>query len=501
MATTGFWPIHGNLKKLLEYADNPDKTVERKYLDDDLYDAIKYAERDDKTDEQKYVSGINCSAVNAYDEMLFVKKQFGERGKVTAYHGFQSFKTGELTPEQAHAIGIETARRMWGKDYQVLVTTHLNTDNLHNHFVVNSVSFHDGKKYRNSIAQHHELREISDAICKEHGLSILEDAPFCGGQSRKDYWKGQRDGKPTHREQLKKDIEYCLHYASKWEQFIQQLNTMGYSFDPVRESVRADGWQRSVRLDRLGYPSEYIDEQLAKNAADPYFSIRYQSNKPRISTSAVLIHVVREQENYRTTQLLFSRQPVEQGHPPNPNQSPIEQMMDNLIYEANHTRNSFTVLAYAVIAVFLALIDLASHYKRDVILSAELRHEIKNAQQYDSDRSFLKENRLHSLGDIDKDIAATEQQIATLCDQREKLRNKIRHETDPTILAENKKERAAITDRITPLRQRVKRLNRIRKDIPRLLNLMKTELQLEYAVKQQLKEQQHKKSRSYGQER
>ena len=209
MATTGFWPVRGNLKKVLDYADNPDKTTDRKYLDNDLYDALRYTENDDKTDECKYVSGVNCTAANAYHEMLLVKKKYGERGKVVAYHGYQSFKTDELTPEQCHTIGIETAKRMWGKDYQVLVTTHLNTDNLHNHFVVNSVSFRDGKKFRNSIEQHYDLREISDAICKEHGLSVLDNTAFSREQSKGAYWREQR-GQPTHRTQLKQDVEYLL---------------------------------------------------------------------------------------------------------------------------------------------------------------------------------------------------------------------------------------------------------------------------------------------------
>ena len=196
MATTGFWPVRGKLKKVLDYADNPDKTTEKKYLDDDLYAALRYTENDDKTDERKYASGINCSAAFAYREMVAVKQRFGERGKVIAYHGYQSFKTGEVTPEEAHQIGLETARRMWGEEFQVLVTTHLNTDNLHNHFVVNSVSFRDGHKFRNSIEQHRELREISDAVCKEHRLSVLTNAPFYGGQSKGLTGRSKRDSPP-----------------------------------------------------------------------------------------------------------------------------------------------------------------------------------------------------------------------------------------------------------------------------------------------------------------
>ena len=178
MATTGFWPVKGRLKEVLAYAKNPDKTTEAKYLDDDLLATLSYAENSSKTDKQMYVSGINCSKHRAYEEMCAVKHQFGEHGKVIAYHGYQSFEAGEVTPKEAHEIGKETARRMWGDRFQVLVTTHLNTDNLHNHFVINATSFKDGKKYRNKIGDHMELRKVSDAICREYGKSVLENAPF-----------------------------------------------------------------------------------------------------------------------------------------------------------------------------------------------------------------------------------------------------------------------------------------------------------------------------------
>ena len=174
MATTGFWPVRGKLRDIIDYAENPDKTTAKEYLDDDLYDALRYVENDDKTDKKMFVTALNCSKSAAYEQMMAVKRKYGERGKVVAYHGYQSFAAGEVTPEEAHQIGIETARRMWGDRFQVVVTTHLNTNNLHNHFVINSVSFKDGGKYRNSIEQHHEIREISDEVCREYGKSVLE---------------------------------------------------------------------------------------------------------------------------------------------------------------------------------------------------------------------------------------------------------------------------------------------------------------------------------------
>lgn len=140
MATTGFWPVKNRLKEVIDYARNPDKTTDKKFLDEDLYAALRYVEDDNKTDRTVYVSGINCPKQRAYQCMMATKQRYGKLGGNVAYHGYQSFVSGEVTPEEAHRIGLETARRMWGKDYEIVVTTHLNTDNLHNHIVVNSVS-------------------------------------------------------------------------------------------------------------------------------------------------------------------------------------------------------------------------------------------------------------------------------------------------------------------------------------------------------------------------
>lgn len=135
MATTGFWPVKGNLKATIDYAENPDKTTDRKFLDDDLYNTLQYAENEQKTDQKMYVSAINCPPQRAYEAMMDTKRRFGKLGGNVAYHGYQSFKVGEVTPEEAHQIGKETAQKMWGSEYEIVITTHLNTENIHNHIV------------------------------------------------------------------------------------------------------------------------------------------------------------------------------------------------------------------------------------------------------------------------------------------------------------------------------------------------------------------------------
>ena len=156
-------------------------------IDEDIFSELEnneYAKADFKTEEQLFVSGINCEKETAYQEMIETKKKFGKEKGVLAFHAFQSFKEGEVTPEQAHEIGVKLAEELWGDEFEVLVSTHLNTDNLHNHFVLNSVSFVNGRKYRDTRRTYALMRKTSDDLCREYNLSVLEEKP-CGTLNKK----------------------------------------------------------------------------------------------------------------------------------------------------------------------------------------------------------------------------------------------------------------------------------------------------------------------------
>ena len=272
MATTGFWPVKSRLKEVIDYAENPDKTTDKKFLDEDLWAALSYVESDDKTDKRMYVSGINCPTKRACEYMMATKQRYGKPGGNIAYHGYQSFVSGEVTPEEAHQIGLETARRMWGDDYEVVVTTHLNTDNIHNHIVVNSVSFRTGRKFENHISDHYRLREISDEICRERGKAVLAPSKFTVNR-KKDYWI-HKSGGFTHRDILKRDIDEAISNTTNWKAFDFYLKNLGYSYarnsDYRHPSIIAPGWKRSVRIDSLGeqYTQEKIRERLILNQKD-----------------------------------------------------------------------------------------------------------------------------------------------------------------------------------------------------------------------------------------
>jgi hypothetical protein len=134
MAVTKIWAIHDSVSRVVEYCSNPDKTKLT-----DLEQVLLYAANKDKTldeGEQSYaVTGINCKAETAAQEMSATQRRFGKAGGNVAYHAYQSFKTGEVSAAECHEIGLETARRLWGDKYQVLVATHFNTGTYHNHFV------------------------------------------------------------------------------------------------------------------------------------------------------------------------------------------------------------------------------------------------------------------------------------------------------------------------------------------------------------------------------
>ena len=199
MAVTSIWRVKGWLGKVVLYIENPEKIQDPDFYQregltgqerESLADVIAYAVDQEKTrrkdwgddtldDEheqvlQQYVSGINCATSTARMEMLAVKKRFGKEDGVIAYHGYQSFAPGECTPAMAHEIGVRLAQELWGERYQVLVATHLDKANhLHNHFVVNTVSFLDGRKYHRTKQDYRDMRRASDRLCREYGLSVI----------------------------------------------------------------------------------------------------------------------------------------------------------------------------------------------------------------------------------------------------------------------------------------------------------------------------------------
>lgn len=232
-----------------------------------LSDVIGYAVQQGKTEKmetddegaeimQRFVSGVNCTPATARDEMIAVKKRFGKEGGVVAYHGYQSFAPNEATPEMAHEIGVRLAKVLWGEKYQVLVATHLDKENhLHNHFVVNTVSFMDGIKYHRTEKDYYAMQKESDRLCREYGLSVIEN-PKRGKSKHYGEWRAEQEGRPTWRGLIKKDVDTALRRSMTERQFFHFLKEMGYEIKSGKDiSVRPQGKERFFRLARnLGEP-------------------------------------------------------------------------------------------------------------------------------------------------------------------------------------------------------------------------------------------------------
>ena len=170
---------------------------------------INYAINGEKTEKKLYVSGINCMPNTAFYEMKNVKKQFFKTDGIECFHAVQSFASGEVNAEQAHKIGLQLAEELWGYKFQVVVSTHLNTDNIHNHFVLNSVSFMDGKRFCNTKKDYAIMRKVSDRICEEYGLSVLKQEDKYNKYATSALYK----------ELMRDSIDYAIANSKDYEQF------------------------------------------------------------------------------------------------------------------------------------------------------------------------------------------------------------------------------------------------------------------------------------------
>lgn len=126
MAVCEIWDVKGRLDHPIDYAENPEKTANPKYTEADLQalvDVMEYATNKDKTEKRFFVTGVNCDTATARDEMMIAKAEWHDESEIVCYHGFQSFKHGEVTPEVAHEVGVKLAEKMWGDRFQVIVAT------------------------------------------------------------------------------------------------------------------------------------------------------------------------------------------------------------------------------------------------------------------------------------------------------------------------------------------------------------------------------------------
>lgn len=273
MAVTKIWDVKGWLGKVVIYIENPAKTENPAFYEkggmtetqaQGLTDVIEYAVNAEKTEKQYYVSAVNCSTLTARSEMMAVKRRFGKEDGIVAFHGYQSFAEGEVTPDMAHEIGVRLAEELWGERFQVLVATHLDKANhIHNHFVLNSVSFLDGKRYNDCTATYMEMRKASDRLCREYSLSVVENPKRGKGKQYGEY-RAEKEGKYTYRSLVKADIDRLIAQAATDKQFFYLLRQEGYEVKRGRDiTVRQRDKPRGLKLER-NFGAEYSYERICQ---------------------------------------------------------------------------------------------------------------------------------------------------------------------------------------------------------------------------------------------
>ena len=264
MAVTKIWKITNNLGKVINYSENGKKT-RRSSLDD----ILDYAMNKDKTEKQFFVTGINCDARIASDEMNLVKLQYNKTDGIHGFHAYQSFeetkKETNLTPEIAHEIGVKLANQLWGDRFQVVVTTHLNTGHLHNHFVINSVSFKDGKRFYDNKSSYGYMRHESDELCKEYGLKTREEKPTKAGINYDNFYKNYERIYNTEASRAKRDLDFAIRQAFSYKEFINIMNKMDYEVTERYEklSIRHKNYKRNIRIERR-FGDDYTIENIKK---------------------------------------------------------------------------------------------------------------------------------------------------------------------------------------------------------------------------------------------
>ena len=244
MAVTKIKAIRGTLSKAIAYILNPEKT-----------------------DEKLLVSSYGCASETAAREFEWTRKKAEQKGmnpvRIIARHVIQSFEIGEVTPELAHEIGKQFADEILGGKYEYVLTTHIDKDHVHNHLIFNAVDFVDYHAYKSYKRIYYDMREVSDRLCKENGLSVIPPSQN-KGMGYKEYTEAKRG--TSWKQKLKQTIDRLVITAKDYDDFLRLMQEAGYEIKTGKYiSFRAEGQERFTRSKTIGenYTEERIKERIA----------------------------------------------------------------------------------------------------------------------------------------------------------------------------------------------------------------------------------------------
>ena len=425
MAVTAIWDVKGRVDKLVSYATNPSKTTDGdlQYAADfhAIKSVVEYSADEMKTERCCYVTGINCAPAEAAHQFTMTKKHWDKEGGIVAFHGYQSFRAGEVDADTAHQIGVALAKELWGDRFEVVVATHLNTDHYHNHFVINSVSLVDGYRYYDNKKSYQRMRDVSDRLCKEHQLSVIKN-PGGKGMSYGE-WSAKENGKPTYRDLVKADIDRAILASTTMRDFYRVMEQMGYTFKRYRENgqplvhpvAMPPGAKKGVRMDRLGeaYTFDGITERILRNM------------RKRIPFPEAEKHRV---GRYR--------------------------------YRGNFRKSRKATGLRALYFYYCYRLKIIKKYPASVKrVPVSLREDILKLDQRIAETRFLGNYKIESAAELTERKEYAANQIQILCEQRKDLRNALKRITrqgDEAEIAATKENISTLSEELKRLRKEVK---------------------------------------------
>ena len=354
---------------------------------------IKYIMNGEKTEKMMYVSGVNCKPDTAIYEMQDTKKRFGKEDGIISYHLIQSFDGKEVSPKKCHELGLQYAKELFGDDFQFVVTTHLNTDNVHNHIVVNSVSFKTGNKFYSNRETKDFIRITSDFICRENGLSVIK-TPW----KNKGYYKLYAKNNP-YMQLVKKDIDEAIAISNSYKGFISKLEAKGY------------------------YVSENEDTGLIIERNNSYQVVRPQE--------LFGDNYSKEKIKYRIENKIYARAFI----PKKKYKMSIEEYNKFKQKQRQHQLRELPAL-YILICLLLKIDPLPDKIKiKDykVPITKEMKISLKHLESLNQQTILLAENKINNLEELKSYRYNLEEKLRILKGKRENLWRKRKKETNPEI--------------------------------------------------------------------
>lgn len=449
MATTSLWHIGGNIKDVIDYVENPEKTMLKDELKQ-LGDVCDYVRRPGGIKEKKLITTLNCNTTCALEEMLIVKQGFGKTDGYMAWHGYQSFKPGEISEELCHEIGVKLAKEMWSDRFQVIVTTHLDKEHLHNHFCFNSVSFRDGKKYNYSKKEIARLRETSDRLCQEYGLSIIEKPHKAAARP---VWMDEKTGKPTRYNVYRADIIDAMEKSNSMQDFQNYLVRLGYDVDlsGAHWKIKLPKYEHYTRMDTLDprFTPEVINEFIGQTR-------RFIRNQ-----SAEVTYPASMPKEWRTKSFF------------------------EILLSGTKLYKLYLYYCYQ-----LGIYPKGTNYKPT---SPYLKEDLRRCDEISRQTDYLAENNIDTMEDLKKDRSEIQGKMDDLIAKRTKLQNKIRRASleQKEILRGEKKE---LTTEITTLRKKLKLNEGIEKRSVGMRDNLERLMNNEVRAQEQTKNRQRKES-------